>query len=56
MQGHEAGFAEFRFDNPQMGRLSLQDDIFVRQPKRFPDPNARAGEQAAQRRPEQWTE
>jgi hypothetical protein len=32
VQGHEAGFVEFRFDNPQMGRLSLQDYVVVSQP------------------------
>jgi hypothetical protein len=31
VQGHEARFVEFRFDNPQMGRISIQDDIVVGQ-------------------------
>jgi len=38
MQRHETGFVEFRFENPQMGRLSIQDDIVVGQPQGFPGP------------------
>ena len=40
----------------RMSLRLIQDHIVVRQAERFPDPDARAGEQAAQGRPEQRAE